>query len=336
MKRNVLWIWLTALALIMGSMGLSGAEIIPPRGEGQIGLQAVVLCEELSVRDAPQATAPAVGKLLYGTQIIIQKEADGWARCFLSDSEGAGPAGWVKTDYLAIDPAWYRTEGQTPVYAWNDTAAPRVALLEKDTLLPVLKQEGDWLTVSLRGAAGWIRDAESAKASPIVLSGTGIRDGERFEEVVILEGTEEAVRLEHIRSEAIGFEMDYEYETLARSSDAERERFVSVFDDPKQPENYIEVTRSEESVGAVLEALRAELSRDGGVTVKALTLARAEAMCIETSSASGTPGRLMTVYIIPAAEGCLVAAAHYTTESAEGWGRRFSYMMNTLAVIGVR
>ena len=32
---------------------------------------------------------------------------------------------------------------------------------------------------------------------------------------------------------------------------------------------------------------------------------------------------MQTVYIIPAANGCLVAAAHYTVESAEGFGARF-------------
>ena len=67
-----------------------------------------------------------------------------------------GPAGWVNADYLAIDPAWYRTEALTPVYAWNERTAPKVALLDTNTLLPILRQEGPWLVVSLRGAAGWI------------------------------------------------------------------------------------------------------------------------------------------------------------------------------------
>ena len=42
------------------------------------------------------------------------------------------------------------------MYAWNDTAALKVALLDKDTTLPILKDCGDWLVVSLRGASGWI------------------------------------------------------------------------------------------------------------------------------------------------------------------------------------
>ncbi len=94
--------------------------------------------------------------LEYGTQIIVQPETGGWAQCFLSDDVDEGPAGWVNEDYLAIDCAWYRTEEQTPVYAWDDEMAPKVALLEADTTLPVLKEEEEWLIVSLRGAVGWI------------------------------------------------------------------------------------------------------------------------------------------------------------------------------------
>ena len=46
-----------------------------------------------------------------------------------------------------------------------------------------------------------------------------------------------------------------------------------------------------------------------------------------------TPDRMQKVYIIPAPDGCIVATAHYFFEGAEGFGRRFSYMVNTLAVI---
>ena len=68
----------------------------------------------------------------------------------------AGPEGWVKTDYIVIDPAWYRADSATPVYAWNDTSALKVGLLDSGTILPVLKEEGEWIVVGLRGASGWI------------------------------------------------------------------------------------------------------------------------------------------------------------------------------------
>ena len=42
---------------------------------------------------------------------------------------------------------------------------------------------------------------------------------------------------------------------------------------------------------------------------------------------------LQTVYIIPAAQGCIVATARCTLESSEGFGVRISNMMNTLKLI---
>ena len=133
------------------------AEIIPAYGPGQIGYSAVVLCENLTVRAEPKSNAATVTRLTYGTRMSVMTQMNGWAQVCISDDVNASPAGWVNAAYLAIDPAWYRTEGQTTVYAWNSTSAPRVALLTKDTLLPILKDDGNWLVVSLRGASGWIR-----------------------------------------------------------------------------------------------------------------------------------------------------------------------------------
>lgn len=156
MKKHRLIAMLTALLLALGLAGAGQAEIIPAEGEGQIGLMAVVLCEKLTIRQEPASSARSVKTLRYGDRIIVQPQTGGWALCFLSDGLDDGPAGWVNEDYLAIDPAWYRTEALTPVYAWNERTAPKVALLDTNTLLPILRQEGPWLVVSLRGAAGWI------------------------------------------------------------------------------------------------------------------------------------------------------------------------------------
>ena len=151
---------LVVLALLLG---VAQAEVIPPYGEGQIGLSAAVLCGELSLREAPSASAKVVQTVEYGDIIIVTEQRDGWARCVLGDEEDA-TSGWVNADYIVVDPAWYRTEKKTPVYAWASTSAPKVALLgvntqpfDPDTFLPILKDEGDWLLVSLRGAVGWVR-----------------------------------------------------------------------------------------------------------------------------------------------------------------------------------
>ena len=88
----------------------------------------------------------------------------------------------------------------------------------------------------------------------------GRQDGERFEATIVLEGMEETVRYEHIINETAGFEMDYDYEAMVRHSGSGRERFLSVWDDPEHPENYLEVAyRPEDAETAAAAALLAKL-----------------------------------------------------------------------------
>lgn len=330
MKRS----FILFVLLLLTCWNVCPAEILPPHGEGQIGLQAVVLCESLTVRQKPATSAKAVKKLNYGDLIIVVNQSDGWSECFLSDSEDEGPAGWVISDYLIVDPAWYRTDEATPVYAWNETTAPKVALLDANTTLPILKADGEWLIVSLRGAAGWIH---AEPAEPAALPAAGRQDGDRFEAVIMLEGMEETVRYEHVRNDALGIEMDYDYEQFERHSEADHERFFSRYDNPEDPLNYLEVRSSAEDADTVAASVREALSNDCKIISEPYTLDRAgSCIRIDASCAKdgkGTPDWLQVVYIIPAEDGCRVATVRCTFESAEGFGARISYMMNTLAVL---
>ncbi|MBR1707576.1 MAG: SH3 domain-containing protein [Clostridia bacterium] len=155
MKKQMRRTALVSLIVLLLSIGRTYAEILPPHGEGQIGLEAEILCEELTLREKPSSSSRAVKSLKYGDLLLVVKQSGNWAYCALGDSEDA-LVGWVNADYIAIDPSWYRAEAKTTVYAWNDTAAPKVALLDKGTTLTILKEEGNWLLVSLRGAVGWI------------------------------------------------------------------------------------------------------------------------------------------------------------------------------------
>ena len=163
------------------------------------------------------------------------------------------------------------------------------------------------------------------------------QDGERFEAVIILEGMEETVKYEHIRNETLGFEMDYDYESFERHSESDRERIISVWDDPETPENYLEVTYSTEDADTVTAAVRENLSQTYDLLEETRVLERAgECLYIEAAVLKGTKtmaDQLQTVYIIPASDGCFVAAAHYAVEAAEGFGRRFNYLMQTFSAI---
>ena len=168
--------------------------------------------------------------------------------------------------------------------------------------------------------------------TPEAAAPAGRQDGERFEAVILLEGMEETVRYEHVRNENLGFEMDYDYESLARAGEEDRERFLSLWDDPESPENYLEVTRRPEDAEPAAEAIRDELAGEYTVTEEPFVLDGArDRLRIDASDAQ--TGRMQTVTVIPADGGCLVASAHYTVESAEGFGRRFGCLVDTISPI---
>lgn len=170
-------------------------------------------------------------------------------------------------------------------------------------------------------------------------TGEGRQDGERFEETIMLEGMEETVKYEHAINKELGVEMDYEYDSLARQSDPESERFVSFYDDPSSPDNYLELTRVPEGKDAAAETVKKDLSEKYEIEMDETTLEGAgDCVRLDVVSLKGgaLPDRLQTVHIIPAGDGCIIARAHYTLEAAEGFGSRFAYMVNTLSVIDAR
>ena len=166
---------------------------------------------------------------------------------------------------------------------------------------------------------------------------TGRQDGERFDAIITLEGMEETVHCVHVRNTMIGFEMDYDYESFKRLTEADRECLVSVWDLPDAPGNYLELTYRAQDPETVAAAFRETLSQKYELLEDSRELERAgSCLRIEASALKGDGGmadQLQVVYIIPAADGCLVAAEHFAAEASEGFGRRFSYILNTLAVI---
>lgn len=124
---------------------------------------AVILCESLSVLDARgDQGGEVVETLRYSAMntIPVIESWDGYALIYYSDGNKTG---WVRSDYLLMDPAWYLCDIDRQVYAYPDVMAPRVAYLEAGAMLPIITEYDDgesvsgWVCVSLRGAAGWIR-----------------------------------------------------------------------------------------------------------------------------------------------------------------------------------
>ena len=204
---------------------------------------------------------------------------------------------------------------------------------DSDGLLYYLGEDG---VLRARGAEDLYTDVpvdtETNTAAPI-----GRQDGERFEAVIIIEGMEETVQYEHVMNEILGFEMDYEYESFVRHTESVCDRFTSLYDDPDDPQNYFEVSYSADDADTIAASVRESLSDDYDVFEDRYTLSRAgECILIDASIAKGgqgTPDSLQEVYIIPAADGCRIVTAHFNFEAAEGLGRRFSNMLNSLEII---
>ena len=175
--------------------------------------------------------------------------------------------------------------------------------------------------------------AEAPAAEPENLR----QDGDRYEGVIMLEGMEQTVQYEHIVNKTAGFEMDYDYETFVRHSDADRECFILRWDDPENPEYYLEVTYSRDDAEAVAAAVSEDLSKDYEIIRESIALDRA-GNCIrigasEVKGGGYTADRMQMVYIIPADDGCRIATEHYGFDSADLFGARFRAMVNTLSVI---
>ena len=166
---------------------------------------------------------------------------------------------------------------------------------------------------------------------------SGRKDGERFESTIMIEGMEETIKCEHIRNEELGFELDYDYETFGRKKETDFERLVSIYDDAAEPYNYLDVTFRKEEAENVSKTISEELSKEYDISQDSFKLENAGG-CIRinasTMKATGDISNLMqVVYIIPTSEGSLIATAHYTFESAEGFGTRMADIVNTLTPI---
>lgn len=176
----------------------------------------------------------------------------------------------------------------------------------------------------------------ASETAPEKASESGREDGERFEDTIILEGMEETVKYEHVKNAAIGFAMDYDYESFTRQS-GDTEKFISVYDDAAKPENYLEIKASSDDADTALAAIADELSGEYEVETIDVTLDKAgNCRKIDASVIKGTNNmadQLQVVYVIPAANGSIIATEHFAIEASEGFGRRFNYMLQTLEVL---
>ena len=193
------------------------------------------------------------------------------------------------------------------------------------------------LLLAACGAGPSAGNPTPAAETPVAKAENVRQDGERYEGVIHMEGVDQTVRYEHIVNKTAGLEMDYDYETFTRHSEADRERFVLSWDAPQDLEYYMEVSAQQEAAEATAAAIGEELSKDYEIIRDSVTLDRAGS-CIrigasEVKGGGHTADQMQMVYVIPAGDGCLVAAEHYGFDSADLFGVRFRAMVNTISVL---
>ena len=163
MKRNRFFI---SLLLLLGLLLMGGAlagEETATSAEDPMPVQeewngyppfrdGYVLCETLTVRERPQSTAKALTTLPYGSHIRIIESVDNWYR--ITDSTVYG---WVRSEYVLVQPEMFSPTEETPVYALPDAQAKRVGLLDAGSgPYAIIDRYGNFLAISLRGACGFV------------------------------------------------------------------------------------------------------------------------------------------------------------------------------------
>ena len=178
-----------------------------------------------------------------------------------------------------------------------------------------------------------VETAEAAEETPAIER----QHGERFEDVIMIEGMEETIKLEHFVNETAGLAMDYDYESFVCRASSDRLQIVSAYDDPETPENYIEVSYCPDDAETVADAIEKVLSADYAVSRDTAVL-KSGVECIHMDASATPDGAytadvLQAVYVIPADDGCRVAHLRYLPEGSDGFGRRLSYLASTVTVM---
>lgn len=152
--RNIIRLVFTGMLLMVLLTGVASGEIIRPIGMQQTGYDAVVLSKTVTVRTDQNTNAKAVTKLNYGDHVTVLSLGNGWCECYLAENEGV--SGYAMEDYLLVNPAYITIDEAAAVYAWQSTSAKRVGFLARGETYPIIRMDGNWLLISLRGAAGWL------------------------------------------------------------------------------------------------------------------------------------------------------------------------------------
>jgi len=133
--------------------GNSNQNTNPIRAGASVGL---ILCESLSLRANADTTATRITTIWYGEYVEIIQDAGSWLRVRFYQNNGQFE-GWLLSDYVLQNPAFFTATMETPAYAYPSTSAKRVGLIDAGVELPIIAETEGFYVVSLRAASAFIQ-----------------------------------------------------------------------------------------------------------------------------------------------------------------------------------
>lgn len=115
-----------------------------------------VLCETLSLREKPDVISNTLHTLTYGATCTVIEENGSWYNIVYHDEKDQRYSGWVRKEYVLINPNFFTPNGETPVYAIPSSDSKRVGLINGGTSYPIIGEFNGFLAISLRGASGFV------------------------------------------------------------------------------------------------------------------------------------------------------------------------------------
>lgn len=115
-----------------------------------------ILCESLSLRENPDATSNLIHTMTYGTYCTVIEESGSWYNVTYRNEEQLRYSGWVRKEYVLVNPDYFVPDGETPVYAMPSGSSKRVGLISSETSYPIIGEMNGFLAISLRGASGFV------------------------------------------------------------------------------------------------------------------------------------------------------------------------------------
>lgn len=115
-----------------------------------------VLCESLSLREHPNVASDILDTLTYGTYCALIEENDAWYNVVYRNEEGQRYGGWVRKEYILVNPDYFTPSEETPVYALPSDSSKRVGLISGEAAYPIIGELNGFLAISLRGASGFV------------------------------------------------------------------------------------------------------------------------------------------------------------------------------------